>query len=175
MKAITEFQGVYIHRDPVDMRKAINGTSSNHPTLTKAAPGSPHRRTVGQKNSSQALLHATRSRTVVAEQDWHRQKCTLVHGFVSLRVHSASNLLGDSRDRSIYTPDRWICGMPRNFDQRRRLSNVRKYSTCERRSPPPQHRSRPAVSAFPMEGEFSAHGNRRDQDDSRNPMVAPIC
>lgn len=27
MKAITEFQSVFIHRDPVDMRKAINGLS----------------------------------------------------------------------------------------------------------------------------------------------------
>ena len=27
MKAITEFQGIFIHRDPVDMRKAINGLS----------------------------------------------------------------------------------------------------------------------------------------------------
>jgi transposase len=27
MRALTEFQGVYIHRDPVDMRKAINGLS----------------------------------------------------------------------------------------------------------------------------------------------------
>jgi len=25
MKAITDFHGVYIHRDPIDMRKAING------------------------------------------------------------------------------------------------------------------------------------------------------
>lgn len=25
MKALTEFQGVYLHRDPVDGRKAING------------------------------------------------------------------------------------------------------------------------------------------------------
>jgi transposase len=27
MRALTEFQGVFIHRDPVDMRKAINGLS----------------------------------------------------------------------------------------------------------------------------------------------------
>jgi transposase len=27
MRSIAEFQGVYIHRDPVDMRKAINGLS----------------------------------------------------------------------------------------------------------------------------------------------------
>jgi len=27
MKALTEFQGVYLHRDPVDMRKAVNGLS----------------------------------------------------------------------------------------------------------------------------------------------------
>ena len=27
MKSISEFQGVFIHRDPVDMRKAINGLS----------------------------------------------------------------------------------------------------------------------------------------------------
>lgn len=27
MKAISEFQGIFIHRDPVDMRKAINGLS----------------------------------------------------------------------------------------------------------------------------------------------------
>ena len=27
MRAITEFQGVFLHRDPVDMRKAINGLS----------------------------------------------------------------------------------------------------------------------------------------------------
>ena len=25
MRAITEFAGVFLHRDPVDMRKAING------------------------------------------------------------------------------------------------------------------------------------------------------
>ena len=25
MKSVKEFQGVFIHRDPVDMRKAING------------------------------------------------------------------------------------------------------------------------------------------------------
>lgn len=27
MRALTEFQGVYLHRDPVDGRKAINGLS----------------------------------------------------------------------------------------------------------------------------------------------------
>jgi transposase len=27
MKSVREFQGVFIHRDPVDMRKAINGLS----------------------------------------------------------------------------------------------------------------------------------------------------
>jgi len=27
MKSISEFQGIFIHRDPVDMRKAINGLS----------------------------------------------------------------------------------------------------------------------------------------------------
>jgi len=27
MKALTDFQGIFIHRDPVDMRKAINGLS----------------------------------------------------------------------------------------------------------------------------------------------------
>ena len=27
MRAISEFRGVFIHRDPVDMRKAINGLS----------------------------------------------------------------------------------------------------------------------------------------------------
>jgi transposase len=27
MKALTEFQGIFIHREPVDMRKAINGLS----------------------------------------------------------------------------------------------------------------------------------------------------
>lgn len=27
MKSVREFQGVYIHRDPVDMRQAINGLS----------------------------------------------------------------------------------------------------------------------------------------------------
>ena len=27
MKSLSEFQGVFIHRDPVDMRKAINGLS----------------------------------------------------------------------------------------------------------------------------------------------------
>jgi len=27
MKAVTEFKGIFIHRDPVDMRKAINGLS----------------------------------------------------------------------------------------------------------------------------------------------------
>jgi len=28
MKSISEFEGVFIHRDPVDMRKAINGLSA---------------------------------------------------------------------------------------------------------------------------------------------------
>lgn len=28
MKSVSEFQGVFIHRDPVDMRKAINGLSA---------------------------------------------------------------------------------------------------------------------------------------------------
>lgn len=27
MRAITEFQGIFVHRDPVDMRKSINGLS----------------------------------------------------------------------------------------------------------------------------------------------------
>jgi len=27
MRALTEFQSVYLHRDPVDMRKAVNGLS----------------------------------------------------------------------------------------------------------------------------------------------------
>ena len=27
MKAVTDFKGVYIHRDPIDMRKSINGLS----------------------------------------------------------------------------------------------------------------------------------------------------
>jgi transposase len=27
MRALTEFQGVFLHRDPVDMRKGINGLS----------------------------------------------------------------------------------------------------------------------------------------------------
>ncbi len=27
MRSLTEFTGIYIHRDPVDMRKAINGLS----------------------------------------------------------------------------------------------------------------------------------------------------
>lgn len=28
MKSVSDFQGVFIHRDPVDMRKAINGLSA---------------------------------------------------------------------------------------------------------------------------------------------------